>query len=181
MRILALAALTVLAAAPAAAVPADHSIDGLFAQLARASSSDDAKPIEQEILTQFLQSGSPTVDLLMSRIDALAQAGDTATAAKVLDDVTKIAPTYAEGWHHRGILEADAGQDAAAMISLQKTVDLNPREFQALMELGDMLAQYGAKPAALASYKRALALDPHLEGLDKRVEDLSRAVEGDKI
>lgn len=181
MRFLALAALAALFAAQAAAAPADNSIDELFAKLARVSSSEDAKPIEKEIVAQFLQSGSPTVDLLMTRVDALAEAGDTATAAKILDDVTKIAPTYAEGWHHRGILEADTGQDAAAMVSLQKTVNLNPREFQALMELGDMLAQYGAKPAALATYKRAFALDPHLEGLDKRVEQLSRDVEGNKI
>jgi tetratricopeptide (TPR) repeat protein len=169
------------AAASAPAPQASHVLDGLFAKLGKASSSDAAMPIEKEILTGFLQSGSASVDLLMTRAEALLEAGDADTATKILNDVTSIAPDYAEGWHQRGKLEAQSGKDEAAMVSLQKTVTLNPREFQALMELGDMLAQYGAKPAALASYKKALALDPQLEGLQRRVDELARDVEGEKI
>lgn len=165
----------------ASAAPADHTLNGLFGKLGKAQSSDDAEPIEKEILTQFLQSGSASVDLLMSRAANLLGSGDEDTAAKLLDAVTKIAPNYAEGWHQKGKLEADAGADAAAMVSLQKAVTLNPREFQALVELGDLLAQYGAKPAALADYRKALALDPKLDGLDRRVDALARDVEGEKI
>ncbi len=168
-------------ASPAGAAPPNRALDQLFARLGKAPSSEDAKPIEKEILLQFLQSGSPSVDLLMSRVDVLMDAGDSKTAKKILDAVTSIAPLYAEGWHARSRLEADAGRDEAAMVSLQKTVMLNPREFEALVELGDMLAQYGAKPAALANYKKALVLDPHFEGLDRRVEQLARDVEGEKI
>jgi len=174
----------VLLSASAAATPhapAESGLDALFAQLHKAGSSDDAKPIEKIILTHFLQSGSASVDLLMSHADTLLGASDPGTAVKILDAVTQIAPGYAEGWHQRGKLEMQAGHDEAAMVSLQKAVNLNPREFEALVELGDMLAQYGAKPAALASYKKALALDPHFEGLDRRVEQLSRDVEGEKI
>lgn len=160
---------------------ANHVLDNLFAKLAKASSSDDAKPVEKEILTEFLQSGSASVDLLMSRAEALLEADDADSATRILMAVTSIAPGYAEGWHQRGKLEEQSGKDAAAMVSLQKAVTLNPREFQAQMELGDMLAQYGAKPAALASYKKALALDPQLEGLQRRVQELARDVEGEKI
>lgn len=167
------------AAAPAAA--ADRPLDALFAELAKAQSSEDAQPIEKEILARFLASGSPSVDLLMTRVAALMDGGDGANAKRILDAVTRIAPLYAEGWHIKGRVEAEAGQDEAAMVSLEKAVTLNPREFAAQMELGDMLAQYGAKPAALASYKKALALDPHLEGLDRRVQELARDVEGEKI
>ena len=92
-----------------------------------------------------------------------------------------IAPAYAEGWHQRAKMEAAANDDTHALVSFQKTVTLNPREFEAQVELGDMLAEYGQKAAALASYRKALALDPHFEGLDKRVEKLARDVEGEKI
>lgn len=166
------------AAAPSASTSA---IDSLFARLAKAPTVEEAKPIEKEILLQFLQSGSASVDLLMTRADSLLEEGDRERAAKILDAVTAIAPGYAEGWHQKGKLEAEGGHDEAAMVSLQKAVNLNPREFQALVELGDMLAEYGARPAALAAYKRALALDPRLEGLERRVEELSRDVEGNKI
>lgn len=181
MRIAA-ALLVVLLAFPAgAAVPPNRVLDDLFARLGKTATSEAAKPIEQEILLQFLQSGSATVDLLMTRADALLEGGDKDNAAKILEAVTRIAPGYAEGWHQKGKLEAETGHDTAALVSLQKAVTLNPREFAALVDLGDMLAEYGAKPAALASFKRALALDPHFEGLDKRVEGLARDVEGEKI
>src|SRR5271155_3124086 len=182
MRVLLLAAIFIaLAGSANAAPPANHALDGLFSKLGKPSSGDDAKAVEKEILIQFLQSGSATVDLLMTRADASLGGGDKNNATKILGAVTRIAPLYAEGWHQRGKLEAEAGHDEAAMVSLQKAVTLNPREFAALVDLGDILAEYGAKPAALANYKRALALDPHFEGLDKRVEELSRAVEGEKI
>jgi Tfp pilus assembly protein PilF len=159
----------------------DHSLNGLFAALARTSSEEDAKPIEQQIEELFLQSNSASVDLLMTRAAAALQAGDNATAKKLLYSVTDIAPAYAEGWHQRAKMEEAANDDTHALVSFQKTVTLNPREFEAQVELGDMLAEYGQKAAALASYRKALALDPHFEGLDKRVEKLAREVEGEKI
>jgi tetratricopeptide (TPR) repeat protein len=176
----------VSAAATPNALPAkprapDHSLNGLFASLAKASSEDEAKPIEQQIEELFLQSNSASVDLLMTRAAASLQAGDNDTAKKLLVSVTDIAPNYAEGWHQRAKMEAAANDDTHALKSFQKTVTLNPREFMAQVELGDMLAEYGQKAAALASYRKALALDPHFEGLDKRVEKLARDVEGEKI
>lgn len=173
--------LLLFAAQASAAQQQDTGLDGLFARLAKASSSEDAKPIEKEIFARFLQSRSATVDLLMTRANQVLETGDQDTAARILDAITKIAPAYAEGWHQKGKLEADAGHDEAAMVSLQKAVSLNPREFEALVDLGDMLAQYGAKPAALAEFKKALTLDPQYEGLDRRVEQLAREVEGEKI
>jgi Tfp pilus assembly protein PilF len=179
-------AFLVLAAAAPNALPQkprapDHSLNGLFASLAKASSEDEAKSIEQQIEELFLQSNSASIDLLMTRAAAALQTGDTGTAKKLLEYVTNIAPDYAEGWHQRAKLEAEANDDTHALVSFQKTVTLNPREFEAQVELGDMFAEYGQKAAALASYRKALALDPHFEGLDKRVEKLAREVEGEKI
>jgi tetratricopeptide (TPR) repeat protein len=183
--VVALVLLVLPAAAPIGQPPKpqgpDHSLNGLFASLAKVSSEDEAKPIEQQIEELFLQSNSASVDLLMTRAAACLQAGDTDTAKKLLDSVTNIAPNYAEGWRQRAKLEAATNDDTHALVSFQKTVTLNPREFEAQVELGDMLAEYGQKAAALASYRKALALDPHFEGLDKRVEKLAREVEGEKI
>jgi tetratricopeptide (TPR) repeat protein len=157
------------------------SLDSLFASLAKTQSEEDAKPIETQILALFDQSGSPSVDLLMARADAAANAGDTDTAKKLIDAITDIAPDFAEGWHRRAVLQAAGKDDEGAMISLQKAVTLNPREFEALSELAGMLEDYGDKKAALATYRRVLAIDPHMEGVDKHVDELARDVEGEKI
>jgi len=44
-----------------------------------------------------------------------------------------------------------------------------------------MLAEYGDKAAALAMYRKAQALDPQMDGLERRVRELSHAVEGERI
>ena len=111
----------------------------------------------------FRQSGSPSVDLLMTRAEAALAAADNKTAKKLVEAVTNIAPNYAEGWHARAAMEQAAGNDTAAMVSLQKVVLLNPRQFAAMVELADMLEDYGDKAGALKLYRRALALDPQLD------------------
>ena len=58
---------------------------------------------------------------------------------------------------------------------------LNPRQFEAMEQLGEMLEDYGDKAGALKMYRRAQALDPQLEGLQRHIDALSRAVEGQGI
>jgi tetratricopeptide (TPR) repeat protein len=158
-----------------------QQLDKLFADLAKADSEDDAQPIQTEIEALFLQSGSPTVDLLMSRGQSALQSGDTATARKVYDSVTRLAPDFAEGWHMRAQLQEAAGDDEGALLSLQKAIALNPREFNALSHLADMLDDYGDKKGALAAYRKVLALDPKNDDVNRAVRKLSREVEGEKI
>jgi tetratricopeptide (TPR) repeat protein len=156
-------------------------LDELFARLAKAQSQRDAEPIENQIFQLFEASGSPTVDLLMARATAATTGGDNDTAKKLFVSVTDIAPKYAEGWHARAQLEQQDGNDEAAMLALQKTITLNPRQFAAMAELGDMLEDYGNKAGALKMYRRALALDPNLEGGQKKLRQLERDVEGQGI
>jgi tetratricopeptide (TPR) repeat protein len=175
------AAVAAAPAKPVAHPPAKPPIDVLFAQLAKASSTEDAKPIEEQIFTVFLQSGSPSVDLLMTRGAAAMAGGDNDTAKKLFASVTQIAPDFAEGWHERAQLQQQDGNDETALLFLQKTVTLNPRQFEAMSELGDMLEDYGDKAGALKMYRRALALDPQLEGAAKHMRELEKDVEGQGI
>ncbi|MGC9952965.1 MAG: hypothetical protein ABSD21_01610 [Rhizomicrobium sp.] len=167
---------------PAAAWAAPlRPLDALFAQLHATQSAEEAKPLEEQILALFSQSGSPSVDLLMARTAAALAAGDKDTARKLLDAVTEIAPNFAEGWHHLALLQSNAGDDEGAMVSLQKAVAINPRQFEAMEQLGEMLEDYGDKAGALKMYRRAQALDPQYEGLQRHIDGLARAVEGQGI
>jgi tetratricopeptide (TPR) repeat protein len=172
--------LAVMLPATAWAAPA-KPLNALFAQLHAAPSPEDAKPVEEQIRALFRQSGSPSVDLLMARAAAAEAVGDKDTARQLVDAVTNIASNYAEGWHQRGLLQNKAGDDTGAMMSLQKTIELNPRQFEALEQLGEMLEDYGDKAGALKMYRRAQALDPQFEGLQRHIDGLSRAVEGQGI
>lgn len=163
------------------AQPKPVSQADLLAQLKTADSPEAARPIEQKLMAMFRPSGSPSIDLLMTRAETAARAGDNDTARKLVDAVTAIAPKYAEGWHVRAAMESAADNDTAAMVSLQKTVELNPNHFTAMVELGDMLQAYGDKAAALKLYRRALALNPQMEGTESKVRELARSVEGQDI
>lgn len=158
-----------------------ENADALFARLAKAQSPDEAKPVEEKLLLLFKASGSASVDLLMNRAEVAMAAHDEKMARRIVDAVTAIAPDYAEGWHARAALETEAGDDAAAMVSLQKTVALNPRQFNALNELAGMLEDYGDKTGALKLYRRALALNPQLDGVGRHVQGLARQIEGRDI
>lgn len=158
-----------------------QQLDNLFGSLAKADSEEDADAIEGQIEALFLQSGSPTVDLLMTRSQSALKSGDAGTARKVIDSVTKLAPDFAEGWHLRAQLQLASGDDAGAMVSLQKTIALNPREFNALSHLADMLGEYGDKKGALALYRKVQKLDPTNDDAKRAVRKLTREVEGEKI
>jgi Flp pilus assembly protein TadD len=177
-----LAALSVATAAPQRTAPPPRTqLDNLFGQLSKAGSEEEAKPIEDQILGLFLQSGSPSVDLLMTRAAGALGSGDTGTARRILDSVTAIAPRYAEGWHQRGKLQAIAGDDEGAIVSLGKAVSLNPRQFAAMTELAGILVEYGDKRDALGLFRKALAIDKHLPDAEHEMQQLSREVEGEKI
>jgi tetratricopeptide (TPR) repeat protein len=168
-------------AAQASSGSPQKTIDSLFDALKHAQSPEDAKPIEQQIGVIFLESGSASVDLLMTRGTAALTAGDNDTARKLFTAVTEIAPGYAEGWRQRAQLEVAANNDGGAMVSLQRVITLNPRHFSAMAELAGLLEDYGDKGAALKLYRRALALDPQLEGIDRHVKALTTQVEGQGI
>jgi tetratricopeptide (TPR) repeat protein len=180
MTVFLLALALALPMAAGAAAPR-QPVDALFEQLRSAGSPDEAKPVEAQILAYFLHSGSPSVDLLMTRATVALTAGNKDVARKLYDSVTDLAPRYAEGWHRRGMLQSAAGDDGGAMVSLQRTVELNPRHFEALEQLGEMLEDYGDKAGALKMYRRAKALDPQYEGLQRHIDGLSRDVEGQGI
>ena len=174
-------------AAPAAkppAKPAPNAVvseEQLFAQLKKAESAEEAHPIEERLAAMFRVSGSASVDLLMTRVHAEQAAADAKTAKKLIDAVTQIAPGYAEGWHVKAAMESAADDDTNALISLQKVVALNPRNFTAMVELGEMVEDYGDKKAALGLYRRALDLDPQLDEAKRKVRELTTAVEGRDI
>ena len=161
--------------------PQKTNEDKLFAELADADTAEEAGPIEARLAETFKVSGSPSVDLLMARINMAMGGSDPGTARQLSDAVTRLAPDYAEGWRTRALLQLTTDDHAGAMISLQKAVTINPRHFLAMRELAQMLEDFGDKPGALKLYRRVLVLDPKMEAASERVKALTRDVEGQGI
>ncbi len=168
-------------AQPAFAAAPAEPLASLLKALATASSKEVAAPLEKRAEMLFLNSGSASVDLLMNRAARLLAAGKLDLARTLLRAVTQIAPHYAEGWHQRARLAALRGDDRTAMLFLERTIVLNPRQFEAYAELGSLLRAYGDDKGALAMYRKAAALDPNYDGVRSALRALVRKVEGQSI
>jgi len=179
MRTLFLALLLALGLiAPAFADQSDPRLAGLFRALKEAPDEAAAKPIELAIWTAWLQSDSPSVDLLVTRGIAALDAKDYATARALFDAVTELAPQFAEGWNRRASARFLTGDETGAVGDLERTLMLEPRHFGALLGLGAIFEERDELKAALEAFRRALAINPFLPEAEKKVRALEQKLEG---
>ena len=102
-------------------------------------------------------------------------------AIKLLDAVIRLRPDYIEGWNRRATLYYLKGDYARSLQDIQQVLAREPRHFGALAGLGTILQEIGEDKAALEAFRRALAVDPHLEGIADKVNALAETVEGRDI
>lgn len=153
----------------------------LYQELKSSDSAETAEMVAEAIEKLWLQSGSDTVDLLMSRSIDLVNAEDYDTALKILDSVVSIAPNYAEGWSQRAtvhFLQRDYGN---SLQDLRHVLALEPRHFKAINGLGLIMQEIGEKERALKAFRKALEVNPWLEDAKQAVLELTREVEGQGI
>jgi tetratricopeptide (TPR) repeat protein len=98
---------------------------------------------------------------------------------RALDEATRLvndAPWLAEAWNQRAVALFSLGRFAASIRDCNQTLDLNPYHFGAASGIGRCHLQLGNPAAALAAFRRALALNPNLEGVRAHALYLERAI-----
>jgi tetratricopeptide (TPR) repeat protein len=158
-----------------------NNLDTLFSALKIAPNDASAKAIEQRIWSLWLVSGSDTCNLLMTRVKAATDAKDYDLALKLLDAVIEIKPDYVEAWNQRATVYYLKDDYAHAISDIAQVLAREPRHFGALSGLGTILQELGDDKDALAAYRDALKIDPHLEHIPDAVRELSQKVEGRDI
>lgn len=158
-----------------------HNLDFLFQALKLAPDETSAKAIEERIWTVWLVSNSDTCTLLMNRVKIAMDAEDYDVAVKLLDAVVELKPDYIEGWNRRATIFYMKKEYGPALADIRQVLAREPRHFGALAGLGTILQDIGEDRAALEAFRRALAVDPHLEGVADKVKALAEKVEGRDI
>jgi len=164
-------------------IGADRSrgLDFLFGALKAAPDEASAKHVEARIWALWLQTPSDTAALLMMRAKAAMDAQQIDVAQKLLDALVKLRPDYIEAWNRRATLYYLQNDYAHSLQDIQQVLVREPRHFGALAGLGMIMQELGDEKRALDAFRKALAINPHLEKVPELVKSLSEKVEGRDI
>jgi tetratricopeptide (TPR) repeat protein len=158
-----------------------RGLDFLFGALKAAPDEASAKHVEARIWAQWMQTPSDTAALLMLRAKTAMDAQKTDVALKLLDAVVKLRPDYIEGWNRRATLYYLKSDYAHSLEDIQQVLIREPRHFGALAGLGMIMQDIGEERRALEAFRKALAVNPHLEKVPELVKTLTEKVEGRDI
>ena len=84
---------------------------------------------------------------------------------------------FAEAWNQRAIAYYSLGRYPESIHDCQQALEINPYHFGAAAGMGQCHVQLGEYQAALECFRRALRLNPSLEGVRANIAHLERAVE----
>ena len=158
-----------------------RGLDFLFGALKAAPDETSARHVEARIWAMWIQTPSDTAALLMARAKNAIDAQKTDIALKLLDAVVKLRPDYVEAWNRRATLYYLNNDYTRSLEDIQQVLVREPRHFGALAGLGMIMQDIGDERRALEAFRKALAVNPHLEKVPELVKTLTEKVEGRDI
>ena len=158
-----------------------RGLDFLFGALKAAPDDASARHVEARIWALWMQTPSDTAALLMVRAKAAMDAQQMDVALKLLDAIIKLRPDYTEAWNRRATLYYLQNDYPRSLADIQQVLAREPRHFGALAGLGMIMQDLGDEKRALDAFRKALAVNPHLEKVPELVKQLTEKVEGRDI
>lgn len=156
-------------------------LEKLFSDLKRERNPRGAERIANFIREEWGKSGSASIDLMMGWSAKAMEDKKFDVALDFLDQVTMLAPDYAEGWNRRATVHYMMDSYAKSMSDIEHTLRLEPRHFGALSGMAEIFKIYGRKQAALDAYSRVLAVYPMLRNAQEEVSELADELAGEGI
>jgi tetratricopeptide (TPR) repeat protein len=140
-------------------------VDQLFERLAASGTEREANGYAEQISRIWDRSGSDTLDLIMERAKQALAGGDSDLSLDLIDSVMALKADWAEAYNRRAAVHFQRKDFDAAMRDLRQALVLEPRHFQAVAGIGLIYQQSGNPKKALAAFREALKLHPHLKGI----------------
>lgn len=156
----------------------ESKLDQLYAELSETDDPATRERVTRKIRALWMNSGSDTVDVLMSRSSKAIQADNHALALDLLDVVVVLKPSFAEGWNRRATVHYMREEFGRSLVDIERTLALEPRHWGALSGLAIIQRRLGFETDALATFKKALEIHPGLENAAEAVKTLEKAAEG---
>lgn len=131
--------------------------------------------VEESVWAVWSRSGDATVDPIFRRGVAQMNRRHFAEAAATFTRVIELKPAFAEGWNKRATAYFLEGKYEQSLKDCDEVIKRNPRHFGALSGYGQIYLQLDEPEKALEYFRRALAINPNLEGVQDLIEQLEQA------
>jgi tetratricopeptide (TPR) repeat protein len=143
--------------------------------------SDD-NPVVRELAEAgawqvWSRSGDAETDRLLAEGTRQMSAGQHQAAIATFDRVIRRRPAFAEGWNKRATAYYLAGDLKKSLADCDEVIRRNPQHFGALSGYGQIYLQMEDFDKALDYFRRALAVNPNMSGVEiniRAIEDLLR-------
>jgi len=127
---------------------------------------------EQAVWAVWSRSGDTQIDDLFKQGVAQMSGGRLNEAIETFTQIIETRPDFAEGWNKRATAYFLAGDYRRSLADCDEVIKRNPQHFGALSGYGQIYLQLDEPDKALEYLRRALAINPNLQGVEGMVERL---------
>lgn len=159
---------------------APRTIDSLFDGLKKERDTEKGKGIAAQIVAEWADSGSPTVNLLTQWAAEAVEEKRKSAAYDFLDQAIFLDPAYFEAIFARAQLHLADGDTKKAMADINRVLMDEPRHFMALASMANILESSGRDELAMKAWERYLEIYPSNREAQKEMQDLSEKLAGQR-
>lgn len=131
---------------------------------------------EAAIRSVWRRDGTPAQRKLLGLIVRLNTARQHDDAIRRATELIEACPWFAEAWNQRAIAHYNKNHFSESIGDCHQALEINPYHFDAATGMGQCFLQIEDQHSALDSFRRALRLNPGLEGVRAGIEYLERAL-----
>lgn len=152
---------------------AEGTVPDLLGQLKTADATQ-AKQVERALELAWSKSGSTALDLLLRRGRDAMESQDYMAAIEHFTALVDHAPEFAEGYHGRATAYFQSGKYGPAIVDLQKVLQFNPDNYNAIFGLGVIFSEFDDLYRAEQAFQAVLDLHPNHQNATDALKRLER-------
>ncbi len=132
----------------------------------------------QALWAMWTHSGNAQVDRLFKEGVRQMEQGAIAQALRTFTEVIRLKPDFVEGWNKRATVYFFAGEIEKSLADCDEVIKRNPNHFGALSGYGLIHSHRGDHQRALDFYRKALEVNPTMDGVRQNIQMLEKILEG---
>ena len=149
----------------------------LLVNALRDEDADVRSRAEQAMWRIWARSGDKEVDRLYEVGIEQMNAGDLRQSIATFTHIIELKPDFAEGWNKRATLYFLAGDLRKSLVDCDEVMKRNPYHFGALAGYAQIYTRLEYYDRALEYSRRALKVNPNLDGVRRNIDLLEHLLE----